>query len=488
MMNLQSASNPSIQVGIDDMALYVPDLYLPMDAFATARHQDYGKLSKGLGLEQMACSDRNEDVATLMANAVAQLIERNQLDPRQIGRIYLGTESSFDGAKPMASYALGMLEQRFSTHYGAGCLRHCDAVDMTFACIGAVDALQNTLDWVRANPSRIGIVVAADIARYDLESPGEYTQGAGAVALLVKAQPRLVAIEPEWGVATESVHDFFKPMRKMEVEGLSQMLEEDDVQIYQHKDTPVFDGPFSNASYQNRIREAYHNFIQQQRHNTHSDLGNWDRLVPHLPYAFHGKRMFGELFLTHLATDGKAEQWLATNHLTGPEAPTGSALWRAVTKTDDYRSFAREKVEKAQRFSSRVGNIYAASVFLALMSTLETDFLEEESLEGRTIGFFAYGSGSKSKVFSGEVQPQWKNVVSQWKTHERLNDRQAIDFETYLSLHRKEPGAPVATHPTGHFFLEEVDWKGSLPGKRTYHCKALSKSPEPKVPVNANNW
>ena len=80
-------------VGIDDIAIYFPKLYFDMKDFAEFRGADFGKLNKGLGLTAMAIPDAHEDTATMGANACARLIDRNQLDPRKIGRIYLGTES-----------------------------------------------------------------------------------------------------------------------------------------------------------------------------------------------------------------------------------------------------------------------------------------------------------------------------------------------------------------------------------------------------------
>ena len=179
-------------VGIDDIALHFPRLYFAMQDFAEFRGADYGKLSKGLGLEAMAIPDVHEDTATMGANAVSRLIDRNSLDPSSIGRIYLGTESALDGAKPTATYIMDMLEQRYSSKFGENCFRNCDVVDLTFACIGAVDAMHNTLDWVARGgeaKDRIGIVVFADNAKYDLESSGEYTQGAGGGAILIRHNP-----------------------------------------------------------------------------------------------------------------------------------------------------------------------------------------------------------------------------------------------------------------------------------------------------------
>ena len=44
----------SISVGIDDIAIHFPRLYMDMRDFADLRGSDYGKLNKGLGLKAMA--------------------------------------------------------------------------------------------------------------------------------------------------------------------------------------------------------------------------------------------------------------------------------------------------------------------------------------------------------------------------------------------------------------------------------------------------
>ncbi|MEZ4948984.1 MAG: hydroxymethylglutaryl-CoA synthase [Saprospiraceae bacterium] len=86
---------------------------------------------------------------------------------------------------------------------------------------------------------------------------------------------------------------------------------------------------------------------------------------------------------------------------------------RLITKTKSYKSFVKEKLEKAQRASSEIGNMYACSIFLALMSTLEEDLNEGVELEGKN--FDSHGSGSKSKVFEGTIISGWKEVVQNFK-------------------------------------------------------------------------
>ena len=69
-----------ISVGIDDIAIHFPRLYLDMKDFAELRGADFNKLNKGLGLKAMAIPDVHEDTATMGAMAVMRLIDRNRLD------------------------------------------------------------------------------------------------------------------------------------------------------------------------------------------------------------------------------------------------------------------------------------------------------------------------------------------------------------------------------------------------------------------------
>lgn len=515
-------------VGIDDMALYVPSLYLPIHTIAEERGIPYEKLSKGLGLVQLAIPDVHEDTATMAANAVVEIIEKNQIDPNTIGRIYLGTESALDGAKPTATYVLEMLRRKYRGQYGKKCLLNCDVVDLTFACIGGVDALQNTLDWVKAGDSRIGIVVCADFAKYELASTGEYTQGAGAIAMLVKHNPRLLAIGDTFGVASMGVHDFFKPKKEvdklqiikevlnladithisaeetlaklgdsLEVKGI---LDDNDAKLSMRKDTPIFDGQYSNFTYQNRIREAYFNFKNKKAAaglllENQAILGGWERIIFHLPYAAHGRRIASELFMLELKTIGQWAAFAKENDLVEPQQidfendaffnKAKSQFLRAITKTKGYEEFTINKLAKAEVASSGVGNMYACSIFLALMGTLEEDFLEDNPLEGKDFGFIGYGSGSKSKVFEARIQPTWKEVVSFFQIKQKLAKRRALDYPTYEALHRLQIDKSIIA-PKAEFALARISTETMKEGARYYEWIATEEIMQNEQPVCLN--
>jgi len=446
------------------MAFYVPSIYVSVEEFSQARNMEFPKLNKGLGLNKMAIPDVGEDAATMAANALVKLFRQNDLSPSEVGRIYMGTESALDSAKPTASYALEMLEEYLRPTHGEGCLEHVDVVDMTFACIGAVDALQNTLDWVRCGEGRKGIVVASDNAKYELESPGEYTQGAGAVALLVQKDPSLLSMGHHWGVATKSVHDFFKPRRehsKKELLGNASeskhaLWNNNEPVLEEFRETPVFDGQFSNECYAARINEAYARF----KNVSETGLEQWSYEVFHLPYAFHGRRIFTQLYIDYVENESELETLEAELGL----ARSDKGFVRAMSKTEAYKQFVKNNIAPGEWASSDIGNMYTASIFMSLMSLLTH---EEEGSSGRSIGFFAYGSGSKAKVFEGTVGDDIASKVKNWELKEGLEARVAIDFEEYQALHNGQLSAPLRA--TQSLFLRDSNkYEGDLPGQKQY--------------------
>ena len=199
--------------GIDDISLYIPNLYLEASDFAKARGLDPAKLQRGLGVEQMAIVDTNQDPACLAANACLNLMQKNKLSPEKIGRLYVATESAFDESKAMNSYVIGMLEQV----YGNESFGHCGGIECKFACVSGSYALYDNANWIRAGEAegQNAIVVVSDIAKYDLGSSGEVTQGAGAIAMLLNDNPRLLAFDPKvTSTSIKNEYDFYRPIGK----------------------------------------------------------------------------------------------------------------------------------------------------------------------------------------------------------------------------------------------------------------------------------
>ncbi|WP_291078530.1 MULTISPECIES: hydroxymethylglutaryl-CoA synthase family protein [unclassified Empedobacter] len=440
-----------MKYGIEAASIYVPHIYLPIKDLAIQRNIDPDKLEIGLGLKKMSVLDVHEDTATIAANALLKLITDFDINPTEIGRIYLGTESALDGAKPTATYAVQLVESVLAKQFGERPFRHTDVVDMTFACVGGVDAMHNSIDYVRVNPAKKAIVIAADYAKYGLESTGEYTQGAGAVAMLISNQPDLIAFDNNWGIGMESVFDFFKPHQSTSDEAILNALGTTKSEIEIFSDEPVFEGQYSNECYKNRVREAYFNFKDEAKIEGKL-YESWRYIAFHLPYAFQGKRMFSDVFALENGQDNSNDNL------------------KIVAKSDEYKALIKEKVEPTQRASSEIGNMYTASVFTAFLSALQVSADNDEELNGKTVGFIAYGSGSKSKVFQGQIGEGWKNVMNKIDLFNYLNQREAISFEQYQDLHNKN--LKTSINASKGFALDRIETEiPDLKGARYYTFK-----------------
>ena len=449
-----------MKTGIDAITFDVAKIHLPIKTLAIARNIEPEKLEKGLGLIKMTLPDTHQDTVVFGANALTKLIQDNNIDLNEIARIYVGTESAIDNSKPISSFLVSLMEQKF----GENILSECDVVDFTFACIGGVDALQNCIDFVTLNPTKKAIVVTTDFAKYDLNSTGEYTQGAGAVAMLITSNPRIIAFENHWATSTKGVFDFFKPYRtisKQQITGNTtneSWFENLESEVEIHKDQPVFDGQYSNQCYMDRTRDAYFSF-KKIKNTAETVYDTWESIVMHLPYAFQGRRMLSEIYALDASNKIISGEENATEY---------QNKLKEVSKSETYRDFVSQKLQPAEIASSLIGNLYTGSIFMGLLSTLAHFHDNKIEVSDKKFGFLAYGSGSKSKVFEGTIQSEWKSAIANINLFETLEKSIEIDFETYEKLHKKEQKQPVQ-QPKKEWILDRIETEiPNLLGARYY--------------------
>ena len=83
----------------------------------------------------------------------------------------------------------------------------------------------------------------SDIAKYDIGSSGEYTQGAGAVAMLIKENPRLLTFDRKVAsTIIKNEYDFYRPIGK---------------------ETPLVNGNYSNLLYLIQVKKAFDSYKEK---------------------------------------------------------------------------------------------------------------------------------------------------------------------------------------------------------------------------------
>ena len=475
------------KVGIDSISYYVPSLYVDIEDLASKRNIPAEKLTYGLGLKKMSIPDFDEDSASIAANSLFRLISEYNINPKEIGRIYIGTESGVDASKPISSYVVEILEEIFKDKYGDRCFKNCDVVDLTFACAGGVDAMQNCCDWVRNGQNRKAIVIASDIAKYELNSTGEYTQGAGSVSLLICEDPSIISFNGSWGVSTKGIGDFFKPRRQYKksnilveaAEILNKKISQEDAEallgntnskfwsdtndiIEVYKEEPIFEGQYSNESYKERVYEAIEDFNNQNNRNI---LKEWENIIFHLPYAYHGRRMITDKWIDWMNKNGDSE--LIYSEAGKPESNLDKDWIKKVSKSNIYKDFVDQKIAPGEKASSEIGNMYTASIFMSLISSLVEALSNSNDITNKKIGFISYGSGSKAKIFEGTVQKKWMDRIGTIKLFQNLNSRQKISVDVYEKLHKRKISSNINNNQ-GIIKLKNIEEGEFTEGLRCY--------------------
>ena len=457
--------------GIDDIAIYIPRLYVDAADFADGRGVDPAKLQKGLGVSQMAIVDTNQDPACLAANACLQIMQRNKLSPEDIGRLYVSTESSFDESKAMNSYVVGMLEQV----YGQGAFEHCGGVETKFACVSGSYALYDNTNWIRAGESdgKHALVVVSDIAKYDMGSSGEMTQGAGAVVMLLNENPRLLSFDPKvTSTSIKDEYDFYRPFGK---------------------ETPIVHGQYSNLLYLIQVRKALDLYKKKilatgliKLEPGETILDHIDYLNMHLPYSNMGKKALAYMVRhewRQLPRWKKIISQIGTEE-PKPKDPRGTIesvlgdqefmtkdheFTKLFTKTPEFQEVYESKLASSLIASKMIGNLYTASLYLGFRSSLEFEYQKGIDLEGRRIGFGSYGSGSSAMVFSGLIKPEYKEVVKNMNLEVELGPRKKLTLEEYEIIHEnKLTPEQSMLHPKREFILVDVKTDDESKGERRY--------------------
>ena len=352
-----------MDIGIDLISFHAPSYYLDLRVLAERRGVDPDKFVIGVGQERMAVPPPDQDIVTLAANAALPVVEKAGRDG--IGLLLFATESGIDQSKAAALFCHGLL----------GLPPECRCVELKEACYGGTAALRLAAAMVAANPGMKALVLAADIARYDLGSSGEPTQGAGAVAMLVSANPRVMALDPETGVHAEDIMDFWRPNYRAEA---------------------FVDGKYSTKMYLTTLVPAWKAYA----------AASGRTLADHTHLAFH--------------------------------MPFTKIAWKSLTRlcrADDVPEPSEEEAARLLRpatvWNRITGNTYSACVHEGLCSLLDN---APEPLDGRRIGFFSYGSGCMAEFYSGVIRPGYREHVFTDIHRTMLENRTELTYRQYEDI------------------------------------------------------
>ncbi len=361
-----------MKIGIDKIGFYTPHLYIDMNKLALARNVKPEKLTIGIGQEKMAVPPITQDTVTLAANAALEILDED--DKGKIDFVIFATESGIDFSKAAAIYV----------HHLLGLNPNARSIEVKEACYGATAAVQIAKGHIALNPESKVLVLGSDISRYGLNSPGEATQGAGAVAIVMSINPRILTIEGPSVYHTEDVMDFWRPL---------------------YSDTAFVQGKYSVELY----IAFFQNVWKQYKDRTGLELKDFEALCFHLPYTKLGLKA-----LRTVIDEGM----------------------------DEVQTRLLANFEISRRYNKVVGNIYTGSLYLSLLSLLE---LNTDIEPGSRIGLFSYGSGAVGEFFSCIVQPQYREALYKAQHARLLSERREISISEYEEIFQATSLAEVSS-------------------------------------------
>ena len=349
-----------MQIGIEAISFYVPNYYLDLATLAAARGVNVDKYYIGLGQHKMAMAPPDEDIVTMAANSAESIVKPEDKD--SIDTLMFATESGVDCSKAAGIYVHKLL----------GLASRCRVIELKQACFSATMGLQMALSMLQHNPKRKILLIASDIARYGFNTAGESSQGAGAVAMLLSANPRVLIIESESGFYTEDVMDFWRP---------------------NYCDSALVNGKYSCDLYMRVLEKVWQQYTEISGRE----------FFDHAYFCYH-------VPVPRLVE--KAHRRLATHAA-------------SLEFTDEQ---AKSSMDYSLRYGREIGNCYTAALYVSLLSLLETN---AKDLTNSRIGLYSYGAGCVGEFFSVMVPPDYQNALKLADHNKLLAERNSLSYKEY---------------------------------------------------------
>ena len=450
MVNLED------RVGISAMSLCVPAFRVQLEAWCEWTNNPWDKIQNVVGRSFRVCAP-DENVYTMAAGAVLDLIRHNEIDPQRIGFLALGTESSTDNAAG-AVIVRGMVDRALEGLGLPRLARNMEVPEFKHACLGGIYGLKNALRYVSFDGAeRQAIVVSADVAEYERGSSGEQTQGAGSVAMLVERDPALLGIDLKHAGNASDYRgpDFRKPFARHFTQGYAERTK-------RPSDFPIFSGKYSTFAYLDETVHAVEDMLRHQDSSHGAYYRDVKALFFHRPYNHMPIQAMSFLYVRGLArsdhhneelrelcaeagvtladliaeTQSKPDLYqrvLDGNSADDPYQAT-SAVAAALRRRPSFRELLQQTMALGTECMRDLGNLYTAALPAWIAAGLEEAAERQLDLLGPMVAV-GYGSGDAAEAIPMAVAPGWQKAAMRIGFRRALEGAQDLTREQYEALH-----------------------------------------------------
>jgi hydroxymethylglutaryl-CoA synthase len=474
----EDTMNDPLLPGVSAMSLYVPPFRVMLRDWCDWTGNNWDKVRAVVGDSFRVCGP-HENVYTMAANAALRLIFENDVDPRRIGFLGLGTESSTDNAAG-AVIVRGMLDRALEALGRPRLPRSLEVPEFKHACLGGIYALKSALRYVAFDGrDQLAIVVSADVAEYERGTSGEQTQGAGAVAMLVEREPKLFAVDLVHAGSASDYRgpDFRKPFARHFTEGYAS-------KTTRPNDFPVFSGDYSTFAYIDETVQAVESMLRRLEVSAGSYYHSVKSLFFHRPFHLMPVRAMSFLYVRGLARGDHHHDELAelcdeakvraedvgreatsspdlfAHMLSGdmqvdPYAAT-SAVAAVLRKRPAFRELLAQKMSLGADTVKALGNLYSAALPGWIAAGLEEGAEKRLALTHANMVAVGYGSGDAAESIPISPVEGWEAAAGRMRIRQSLEGAIDLSKVQYESLHdhRKLPGLDY--HPRDEFVISRV--------------------------------
>ena len=187
-------------VGITSYGAYVPRYRIRSEEIARIWGDD-ANIGKALNVLQKSVPGPDEDVATISVQAARQAMRRAQTGAKDVGAIYVGSESHPYAVKPTGTIVQAAIE--------AG--PYLTMADYEFACKAGTAAIQTGMGLVRSGMCQTVLAIGSDTSQGAPRNALEYSASAGGAALLIGGDKRHILADIDHTVSfTTDTPDFWR--------------------------------------------------------------------------------------------------------------------------------------------------------------------------------------------------------------------------------------------------------------------------------------
>ena len=186
-------------IGIVSYGANIPMNRIKAEDIATVWGKDGKSISKGLGIIEKSVPSIDQDTATISVESARAALKRCQVNPKDIGAIYIGSESHPYAVKPTGTIVGEAI----------GATPDLMVADYEFACKAGTAAIQSCFALVKSKMIKYGLAIGADTSQAAPGDALEFSASAGGGAFII-GKENVIALINETCSFTTDTPDFWR--------------------------------------------------------------------------------------------------------------------------------------------------------------------------------------------------------------------------------------------------------------------------------------